>query len=167
MRRSKPYVLGLLAEAYGAAGRPEEGLNALAKVASVMETTESRWYKAELFRLKGNLLLQQAVPMRPSRSLLPPGPRHCPPAAPNPGNCAPPRAWHACGSSRTSRMTLVSYSPLSIAGSPKGLIRRPAGSQSVAEDVNVKWGNKILKAIFPATLPLAPLLEPSAGSDKP
>ena len=57
----KPYVLGLLAEAYGAAGRPEEGLNALAKVASVMETTESRWYKAELFRLKGALVLQQSA----------------------------------------------------------------------------------------------------------
>jgi predicted ATPase len=31
-------------------------------VAAVMETTELRWYKAELFRLKGTLLLQQAVP---------------------------------------------------------------------------------------------------------
>jgi predicted ATPase len=56
------YFLGLLAEAYGVEGRPEEGLNALATVASVMESTESRWYKAELFRLQGTLLLKQAVP---------------------------------------------------------------------------------------------------------
>ena len=27
-----------------------------------MESTESRWYKAELFRLQGTLLLKQAVP---------------------------------------------------------------------------------------------------------
>jgi predicted ATPase len=37
-------------------------LQALAEVAAVMESTESRWYKAELFRLKGTLLLKQAVP---------------------------------------------------------------------------------------------------------
>jgi predicted ATPase len=37
-------------------------LQALAEVAAVMESTESRWYKAELFRLKGTLLLQQEVP---------------------------------------------------------------------------------------------------------
>jgi predicted ATPase len=61
-KAQEPYSLGLLAEAYGAEGCPEEGLNALAKVASVMEATESRWYKAELFRLKGTLLLTQAVP---------------------------------------------------------------------------------------------------------
>jgi predicted ATPase len=62
MKAEKPYMLGLLVEAYGAEGCPEEGLNALANVASIMESTESRWYKAELFRLKGTLLLQQAVP---------------------------------------------------------------------------------------------------------
>jgi predicted ATPase len=62
LKAEKPYMLSLLAEAYGAEGCPEEGLNALAEVASVMESTESRWYKAELFRLQGTLLLQQAVP---------------------------------------------------------------------------------------------------------
>jgi adenylate cyclase len=62
LKAYKPYTLGLLAEAYGAEGCPEEGLNALATVACVMESTESRWYKAELFRLKGTLLLKQAVP---------------------------------------------------------------------------------------------------------
>jgi adenylate cyclase len=62
VQAQQPYILGLLAEAYGAGGHAAAGLHALAEVAAVMETTELRWYKAELFRLKGTLLLQQAVP---------------------------------------------------------------------------------------------------------
>ena len=58
----QPYVLGLLAEAYGAGGHPDEGLTALAEALAVMDTTELRYYAAELYRLKGALLLQQAVP---------------------------------------------------------------------------------------------------------
>jgi predicted ATPase len=56
------YCLGLLAEAYGEGGRPNEGLSALAEALGVMDTTELRYYEAELFRLKGALLLRQAVP---------------------------------------------------------------------------------------------------------
>jgi predicted ATPase len=58
----QPYFLGLLAEAYGAGGHPDEGLDALAEALTVLETTELRYYGAELYRLKGALLLQQAVP---------------------------------------------------------------------------------------------------------
>jgi TOMM system kinase/cyclase fusion protein len=58
----QPYFLGLLAEAYGAGGHPEEGLHALAEALAVTDTTEARYYEAELSRLKGALLLQQAVP---------------------------------------------------------------------------------------------------------
>ena len=58
----QPYFLGLLAEAYGAGGHPDEGLTALAEALAVMDTTELRYYAAELYRLKGALLLQQAVP---------------------------------------------------------------------------------------------------------
>jgi predicted ATPase len=58
------YFLGLLAEACGEGGHPEEGLNAMAKVEAVMDTSEARWYQAELYRLKGTLLLQQMVPDR-------------------------------------------------------------------------------------------------------
>jgi predicted ATPase len=54
----QPYFLGLLAEAYGVGRHPEEGLHALA----VTDSTEVRDYAAELSRLKGALLLQQAVP---------------------------------------------------------------------------------------------------------
>lgn len=61
-KRFQPYFLGLLAEAYGESGHPEEGLNVLAEVAAVLDTTESRWYEAELHCLKGVLLLRQAVP---------------------------------------------------------------------------------------------------------
>ena len=58
----QPYFLGLLAEAYGAGGHPAAGLAALAEALAVMDTTELRYYGAELYRLKGALLLQQAVP---------------------------------------------------------------------------------------------------------
>jgi class 3 adenylate cyclase/predicted ATPase len=58
----QPYCLGLLAEAYGAGGHPDEGLTALAEALAVTDTTELRYYAAELSRLQGTLLLQQAVP---------------------------------------------------------------------------------------------------------
>ena len=58
----QPYGLGLLAEAYGAGGHPDEGLAALAEARAVLDTTELRVYAAELSRLQGVLLLQQAVP---------------------------------------------------------------------------------------------------------
>jgi predicted ATPase len=58
----QPYFLGLLAEAYGAGGHPDEGLHALAEALTVTDTTEARYYAAELYRLKGALLLRQAVP---------------------------------------------------------------------------------------------------------
>ena len=58
----QPYFLGLLAEAYGAGGHPDAGLTALAEALAVLDTTEVRHYAAELYRLKGALLLQQAVP---------------------------------------------------------------------------------------------------------
>jgi adenylate cyclase len=57
----QPYFLCLLAEAYGEDGQPEAGLNALAEALALMEATEMRYYAAELYRLKGVLLLRQAV----------------------------------------------------------------------------------------------------------
>jgi class 3 adenylate cyclase/predicted ATPase len=58
----QPYFLGLLAEAYGEAGQPEEGLSLLTKAVAMMDTTKVRSYGAELYRLKATLLLRQAVP---------------------------------------------------------------------------------------------------------
>ncbi len=49
------YFSGLLAEAYGEAGEPEEGLRVLAGV----DVTRARCFAAELCRVKGELLLRQ------------------------------------------------------------------------------------------------------------
>jgi predicted ATPase len=56
---ARPYFLALLAEAYGTQGEPEAGLAALAEALTLADTTGERWYGPELYRLKGELLLQQ------------------------------------------------------------------------------------------------------------
>jgi predicted ATPase len=56
------YALGLLAEAYGKGGRPDEGLPLLDEAVAVIDATKARFYEAEIYRLKGTLLLQLAVP---------------------------------------------------------------------------------------------------------
>ena len=56
------YWLALLAEAYGKAGQVEEGLRLLAEALAHVDTTGERNYAAEVYRLKGELLLGQAIP---------------------------------------------------------------------------------------------------------
>jgi class 3 adenylate cyclase/predicted ATPase len=56
----RPYGLALLAEAYGTLGEPEAGLTVLTEALTLAETTGERWYDPELYRLKGELLLQQS-----------------------------------------------------------------------------------------------------------
>jgi predicted ATPase len=58
----QPYLLGLLAEAYGESGHAEKGLPPLAEAIDLMDTLGLRIYGAELHLLKGKLLLKQAVP---------------------------------------------------------------------------------------------------------
>jgi DNA-binding winged helix-turn-helix (wHTH) protein/predicted ATPase len=58
----RPYLLGLWAEAYGQAGQPEAGLRAVNEALRLVETTEVRWWEAELHRVKGTLLLQLPTP---------------------------------------------------------------------------------------------------------
>jgi predicted ATPase len=58
----RPYTLALLAEAYGQAGQPEAGLSALDEALTLVEATEERWWEAEMYRLKGELLLQLTRP---------------------------------------------------------------------------------------------------------
>jgi predicted ATPase len=53
--------LGLLAEACGRAGQVEEGLRALHEALEEMQTSEERLYEAEVYRLRGELLLQQSA----------------------------------------------------------------------------------------------------------
>jgi len=56
----RPYCLALLAEAYGTLGEPEAGLTVLAEALTLVDIAGERWYEAELYRLKGSLLLQQS-----------------------------------------------------------------------------------------------------------
>ena len=53
----RPYFLGLLAEALGKSGQHQQGQTFIAEALEVVEKTEAVWYKAELFRLKGDLTL--------------------------------------------------------------------------------------------------------------
>jgi len=52
-----PYCLALLADVYGMAAQPREGLNRLAEAAKEIETTHERWAQAEIHRLQGALFL--------------------------------------------------------------------------------------------------------------
>ena len=55
-------VLAQLAEVYWRTGQTAAGLQALAEALAVMDTTGERWWAAETYRLKGELLLQQGSP---------------------------------------------------------------------------------------------------------
>jgi predicted ATPase len=53
----RTHQLTLLAEAYWTVGEPEAGLAALTEAAALVEQTEERFWEAEIYRLKGELLL--------------------------------------------------------------------------------------------------------------
>ena len=55
----RPYCLALLADVHGTLGQLEAGLRVLTEALRLADTTGARWYEAELYRLKGALLLQQ------------------------------------------------------------------------------------------------------------
>jgi predicted ATPase len=55
-----PFFLALQAEIYGKMGQPAEGLAALAEASALTQRTGEQWYEAELYRLQGELTLQQA-----------------------------------------------------------------------------------------------------------
>jgi predicted ATPase len=56
----RPYFLALLAEVHGTLGEPEAGLEVLKEALTLVDKTGERWYAPELYRLKGELLLQQS-----------------------------------------------------------------------------------------------------------
>jgi predicted ATPase len=58
-RLREPYWLALLVEGYAEAGNIEQAMTVLAEALKVVDKTEERWYEAELYRLKGELLLRQ------------------------------------------------------------------------------------------------------------
>ena len=142
----RPYSLALLAEAYGKVGQTEEGLSLLAEALAVVDKTGERFYEAELYRLKGELTLQQVqgsevqnvVEVRStksqvrtsesgvgSRSVFSEGHRDCPQAAGEVAGTAggdePRRLWQQQG--KTEKKLTRCY-PRSTTGSPKGLIRK-------------------------------------------
>jgi TOMM system kinase/cyclase fusion protein len=57
---SRSYYLGLLAEACGRVGQIEEGLQVLVEALAFVSHSGERYREAELYRLKGELLLQSA-----------------------------------------------------------------------------------------------------------
>src|SRR5712692_2757941 len=54
--------LAVLAEAYGKARQTEEGLNALAEALAMVDKNGERYYEAEIYRLKGELILKSKAP---------------------------------------------------------------------------------------------------------
>jgi predicted ATPase len=57
----RPYFLALLAMVYGKVGQAEHGLTALAEALAIVERTGERWWEAELYRVRGEVFLQQAA----------------------------------------------------------------------------------------------------------
>jgi predicted ATPase len=54
-----PYYLALLAKACGNAGQAAAGLTLVAEALAQAETRGEGWWKAELYRLKGELVMQE------------------------------------------------------------------------------------------------------------
>jgi len=57
-----PYFLTHLAEGYGSLNQVVEGRDALKEGWEAMERTEEHWWKAEMHRVEGDLLLHQSMP---------------------------------------------------------------------------------------------------------
>jgi DNA-binding winged helix-turn-helix (wHTH) protein/predicted ATPase len=55
----RPHFLGLLSETLGSAGKCTEGLLLIDEAIMVAQRTDERYYEAELYRLKGELLIMQ------------------------------------------------------------------------------------------------------------
>jgi len=54
-----PYFCTMLADVCDRLGHPEDGLQALAEAHTLVEQHEERWWEAEIYRLRGVLLLRQ------------------------------------------------------------------------------------------------------------
>jgi predicted ATPase/class 3 adenylate cyclase len=59
--RDRPYHLALLAESCAQAGQTAEGLEAVDEALAMVAQSAARWWEAELYRLRGELLAQHAV----------------------------------------------------------------------------------------------------------
>jgi predicted ATPase len=61
-RLSASAYLPFLAAACGALGQVDTGVSVVTEALALVEQTGARWYEAETYRIKGTLLLHQAVP---------------------------------------------------------------------------------------------------------
>ena len=61
----QPYGFALLAEAYWRTRQTDEGLAALSEAFALVETKREQLWEAELYRLKGELLLQSRTAVPP------------------------------------------------------------------------------------------------------
>jgi predicted ATPase len=61
----------LLAEGYGQVGHVREGLAVVAQALAMIDKTGERYWEAELYRLKGELLLAQEGKNQKAKGLAP------------------------------------------------------------------------------------------------
>jgi predicted ATPase len=59
-----PYFCTVLAEVSAHLGHTEDGLHVLAEAHTLVEQHEERWWEAEIYRLRGVLLLRQTRPQQ-------------------------------------------------------------------------------------------------------
>ena len=57
----RPHHLAMLAEGYGGAGQVEKGLATVAEALRLVDKNDERLYEAEVYRIKGELVLQPSV----------------------------------------------------------------------------------------------------------
>ena len=62
---TQPFCLTLLAEAYGTMGQADTGMALLAEAQAQAQATGERWFEAEMYRLRGELLLAASVDNSP------------------------------------------------------------------------------------------------------
>jgi class 3 adenylate cyclase/predicted ATPase len=74
----EPSYLAMLAEAYGKVGQAEEGLNVLAEALEIAHRTGERYNEVDLYRLKGELVLQSGVRRPASAATSPQSPTSSP-----------------------------------------------------------------------------------------
>jgi predicted ATPase len=74
-----PLFLGALAQGYGQSGQAQEGLRVVAEALAIVEKNEERWTEADLYRLKGELTLQQQFKVQSSECKVP-NPQHLTPS---------------------------------------------------------------------------------------
>ncbi len=121
------FHIALLAKACEIAGQVEEALSLVGDALQIVERIGERWFAAELYRHKGQLLLRQGDLGPPISSIAKPwgspGSRR-----PSSGNCAPPPASLGSFATRGAAAKPMTFSPRSMAGLPRVSTRETSGT---------------------------------------